>query len=304
MYKRNHFQNRNQRYNHKNTVPANVNPPPVHTVFFFNINYKERSDFFRKFAEKYGEVASIYSVSKKGIHFVTYYDIRDAKKAVEEAPFQVLDGRPVKANFAFRPGYVKENSVVLCSAVQFTPQDSKEYTEEQIINAFGQFGEIRQIRKEDSRYVIKYFDMRSTKKAIESNEPIIIDSELITPTLKLDEEGFDKGPKSQNKLHQQHQQQQRKVSYNQYKESSPESVQQTLPPYTPETFYPNPYPQYMQPTYPNYTQQTYYSYNVVPQQATQNITQTPAPTYQEPKIANSNTAETNKKSKLALLLGL
>lgn len=149
----------------KTVVPEN-NKDPVHIVFFFNISFNTKPDVVKKFAEKFGEIKTIYDRQDRGQYFVTYFDIRDAKRAVEQAPFQELDGREIKAYYAFKNDKSKKDPVIATVTVTVS---SPEVTSDSVAAKMSEFGEIRQIRKEaDNIYVVKYFDLRCVTKALEN----------------------------------------------------------------------------------------------------------------------------------------
>ena len=158
---------------HSRPIPEENNQEPCHTVFFFNIVFNISSDEFKKFAEKYGEVKTIYEKKEKGFFFVTYYDIRSAEKAMKEAPSEQLDGRPVRTNYAYKAENPKKDP--LCATILITfPSPVDNVSEDDVRNAIEPFGEIRQIRKEDNNFVVKFYDLRCASAAAEHAEPVLI----------------------------------------------------------------------------------------------------------------------------------
>ena len=276
-----YYQDQNGRNGHSKQQSGNQekNPAPVHTVFFFNINFKINFQSFRNFCEKFGEIANIYGIRPKGIYFVTYYDIRNAKRAVDEAPFNELYGRPVKANYAYKPGFAHTDPELVCSTVEFATEPGKSYNEQQIIQAFGPFGEMRQIRKDGNRFIVKYFDIRSAKKAMQATQPIKVGGDIVHPYLKLDEDGMTDLQDLKKRLEKRiekirnFENQVNRSQYNQFNsmnaDSSPEGPQQaqvvppnvTPPyqPYTQEIYAPPPYqPVPSQPVNPQFPQTSPY----------------------------------------------
>jgi RNA recognition motif-containing protein len=153
------------------------NKDPVHTVFFFNIIFGINYNEFKSFVEKFGEVSNIYEKSEKGFYFVTYYDVRSAQRAIEEAPGHLLHGRPVKANYAYKADNPRREPV--CATISVKLGDAIKINnvfDSEINDAFQKFGEIRSIKRENDNntFVVKFYDLRHAKAANESTEPILI----------------------------------------------------------------------------------------------------------------------------------
>ncbi|KAK8891455.1 hypothetical protein M9Y10_028664 [Tritrichomonas musculus] len=91
----------------------------VHTIFMYNLSYKLTNEKLNEFCSKYGEVSEIiYPLTKLGMGFVTYYDIRDAEKAVKEMNGIELNGRILHTNFAYRPpAHSKRKPEDICANV-------------------------------------------------------------------------------------------------------------------------------------------------------------------------------------------
>jgi hypothetical protein len=84
-------------------APARALHGPIHTAFFSNILFSTTIEEFTNFAREYGEIANVYSlISTKGYAFVTYFDLRNAQKAVDQANNRPLGGRAVRTNYAVK----------------------------------------------------------------------------------------------------------------------------------------------------------------------------------------------------------
>ena len=181
-------QNRGGRTSH--SVPDENNKNPVHTVFFFNILFTIKKDEFMRFAEKFGEIKNVYERPDKGFYFVTYYDIRCAKKAVDEAPNESLQGRPVKANYAYKADHTKKDPI--CATISVTlSQESSEISEMDVQDACSAFGEVRTCSHDAqnaTKYYVKYFDLRAVKRAVENQAPLFIKGVPFTVEMKIGED--------------------------------------------------------------------------------------------------------------------
>ena len=165
---------------------------PVHTVFFYNIPYHMDYNEFKSFVEKFGEVSSIYDKGEKGFYFVTYFDIRHAQRAVEEAPGQELRGRPVKAGYAYKTDHPRREIICSTIVVKFADGGSMEdITDAAVQETFSPFGELRQIKREDPEnksITVKFFDTRIPKKVLESPQPVMLAGKATVSELKIGED--------------------------------------------------------------------------------------------------------------------
>lgn len=287
------------------------NTIPVHTVFFFSIPYDIDQGVFEKFVEKFGEVSNIFKKSEKGNYFVTYYDLRSAINAVEQDRKETLNDRTVRMNYAYKAKRQRREPV--CATVSVQIQNSN-VTEDEVREAFSQFGEILSIRREnENMYVVKYYDLRSPVKAVEYTEPILLGGEKCEVKLKPGEDdgleqempevdrskvqksdshdNFRRGGRDRdrnhgrndNRNHYNNNQQMPPPSYNQYPPYPPYGYP---PPYQPPTYgYPpyNPYPpQPYQPPPPQYGQPPPQSHYGQPPPYNMQQSYPPPPQYGQP----------------------
>ena len=70
----------------------------IHTVFFYNIPYNTNVEDVRSFALQYGEIMNLHStIDSKGQVFATYFDIRNAEKAVSDVQDKEFNGRKISS---------------------------------------------------------------------------------------------------------------------------------------------------------------------------------------------------------------
>jgi RNA recognition motif-containing protein len=141
----------------------------VHTVFLFNLWFELPVDELRAFVESFGEVSSISPRLSRGMAFVTYFDIRDAQRAVAGAYGKSLAGRMVKASFAFRPPvYSGRDPTEFCSTVVVRAREHG--LEIADVAAFmQQFGEIRASGPgtQPDEFVVSFFNLRAARAALD-----------------------------------------------------------------------------------------------------------------------------------------
>jgi hypothetical protein len=101
----------------------------------------------------------------------TYFDIRDAERAVRNGMSARLRGRPVRTNFGYKPpAHCKRNlkeiaSTILCQS----SKSPSEISLEQIKTAMAVFGEIRAAEQRDAgSFVVKYYDLRDAQRCSET----------------------------------------------------------------------------------------------------------------------------------------
>ena len=160
---------------------------PIHTAFFSNIQYNVSAETFIEFAKKYGEIMNMYNlIPKKGLAFVTYYNIKDAKNAVDKANNQMLEGRQVKTNYAKKSSYPQNDPRTTCSALLVRTMPGSKLTLEKIKTEMSKFGEIYSFNEsEQNLYFIKFCDIRDAQKAvIERN----IGDDNVNIDFKIDDE--------------------------------------------------------------------------------------------------------------------
>ena len=175
-----------------NSNNTDIDHDPVHTVFFYNLPYSLDNDKFKIFVEKFGEVASLFDRHEKGFYFVTYYDVRHSKKAIEEAPGTELHGRPLKAGYAYKTDHPRKEKISSTILVKFADGSSMEsVTDQDLQEAFSPFGEVRAIRREDPSLLsikVKFYDFRIPDKVIENRQSIMIQNHPINVEIILGED--------------------------------------------------------------------------------------------------------------------
>lgn len=238
-------------------IPAK-NKKPIHTAFFSNIPFNYPIESFKQFVSQYGEIVNMYSlIDKKGIAFVTYYDIRNAEKAVEQANDKLLNGRNIRTNYANKSFFPHRDPRATCASIIIRCDKMPTNIQLQdVFNSMKEYGEIQQALpgEQPGQFIIRYYDIRDAQKAYHTtNQRLTIKNESLSMDFLLDDEDNETPPNMMNQ-----------PMYNQ-------------PPYIPQ----NPYEQpYMQQPPPNYGMPMPH-YGVPPQQIPpQQIP--PQPTYGMP----------------------
>lgn len=173
---------------------------PIHTAFFSNIQYNVSQETFYEFARKYGEIVNMYNlISKKGLAFVTYYNIKDAKNAVDKANNQMLEGRQVKTNYAKKSSYPQNDPRTTCSALLVRTMPGSKLTLEKIKIEMSKFGEIYSFAElEQNLYFIKFCDIRDAQRAVKERNLLNFGDENVSIDFKIDDEDMDAQQQMQN----------------------------------------------------------------------------------------------------------
>ncbi|OHT11355.1 hypothetical protein TRFO_19241 [Tritrichomonas foetus] len=156
----------------KNHVPSEQRTK-VHTIFMFNLQFNLKPEELEEFCSRFGDVSELnYPLTKQGMAFCTYYDLRDAERAVKDMTGQDLKGRPVKTNFAFKPPqHSKRDLKKICANVIATSEkgEKSELTMDEIKDAIGAFGDIREIEESGpGAFLVKFYDIRHAKSCEEA----------------------------------------------------------------------------------------------------------------------------------------
>lgn len=166
------------------------NRKPIHTVFLFNIDFQTTQDQIQDFAKEFGEIQLFYQPpSKKGMAFITYYDIRDAINMVDNGFGRSLNGKEIKTAYAYQPPkYSKRDPRDICSSTTFELlSKSSQLTIDDVKSAAEKFGEIRSLVDiGKGRFDVVYFDLRSAKEAVEQ-KTIEINGEKVMINYNLTE---------------------------------------------------------------------------------------------------------------------
>lgn len=254
QYRYQNQQNMNQNYQQNTNNPPKRNRKPIHTAFFSNISYDFPMEKFKEFAMSFGEVAHIYSlIPKKGFAFVTYNDIRNAEKAVENGNDRMLNNRPVKTNYADKSYFPHQDPRETCSTILVQSMSpSPKIKVHEVISVMINYGEIHNttaVEGHPGAFIVKYYNIKDAKRAME-NPTQQIGQEQCTLQFKIEDESNPDISKQQAQyrqqpmqgMYQQGYQQQQGQQYQrmpQQGQGPPQQMQQPPPP--PPQYYQQPY---------------------------------------------------------------
>ena len=120
----------------------------VRTLFIRNVDYEITEEDILTCFSQFGEVKrSFFLIEKRGIAFVTYFDIRCAEKAIKELKNYKLGKRILEVHYSVPKGNTNQNR---CSeddnqATLFLTL-SDNLTIDVVVKHFAQFGELLGVR--------------------------------------------------------------------------------------------------------------------------------------------------------------
>ncbi|CAI2162719.1 3578_t:CDS:10 [Funneliformis geosporum] len=167
-----------------NNVKFNKNDPaflearlalerPCRTLFIRNIQYGSKTELVRSKFEEYGEIRDIFDIiEKRGMLFLSFYDIRAAEKAKVEMQNYEFGGRKIDVHYSLP----KENEeMIYCDrdknqgTLFITLKEGKAPLDnEALIHHFSQFGEVkvvREYRTHPNQRFVEFWDSRACTRA-------------------------------------------------------------------------------------------------------------------------------------------
>jgi RNA recognition motif-containing protein len=155
---------------------------PIHTIFLHNLDFNVTYDEVYRFCERYGPIkVMFYPLTKPGMALCTYFDLRDAERAVKEGMSRPIRSRPVKTNFGFKPPpHAKRNLKEICSTILArSTAEASRISFAEMKSALGAFGEIRSAEERPEGIVLKFYDLRAAEKC-DQEKWVTIKGEKVT----------------------------------------------------------------------------------------------------------------------------
>ncbi|GAA98917.1 uncharacterized protein L969DRAFT_88965 [Mixia osmundae IAM 14324] len=148
---------------------------PGRTLFVRSVKYDTKPQDIRDMFERFGEIRSFYDIiGKRGMAFVSYYDLRAAQMAKERLQGTQLQGRPIDVHFGVprdedrkKACQRDDNQGTLFLTVTGAQQPIDDAALGQM---FGQFGDLRDILPSGAnphQRFIEYFDARGAETAFD-----------------------------------------------------------------------------------------------------------------------------------------
>lgn len=105
---------------HKSCQPK----APIHTIFLRNLPYDLSDEELSALCFEFGQISHLFSIANtRGIAFVTYYDIREAKNACEGLEGREVHEREIHASYAYAAPESSQKPYANCSTVSVRPNN-------------------------------------------------------------------------------------------------------------------------------------------------------------------------------------
>ncbi|KAJ5069775.1 protein mei2-like 4 [Anaeramoeba ignava] len=139
------------------------------TLFVRNIAFEATIDEIRDEFEKFGKIKRIYDIIKKrGIAFITYYDMRAAEAATRKLQNKKISGREIDIHYSV-PNSTSQDDPNNGTLYVVLKDTSKVINNDEFYKFYQKWGDIKEIRNmrnnENSKFV-EFYDLRSSEQAL------------------------------------------------------------------------------------------------------------------------------------------
>lgn len=161
------------------------------TLFVRNVSYNTSERTLMDLFKKYGEVKRVFNlIDKRGMAFITYYDIRDAQEAKRDLQGYDFEGRPLDIHYSIprddedQAKNEENNSTVFARLRGGTGplRDKPPMTNREVKRLFEEWGsvkEVRECRGKPFQKFVEFYDIRHSEKclkeAAETHKSTILD---------------------------------------------------------------------------------------------------------------------------------
>ncbi|XP_039125493.1 LOW QUALITY PROTEIN: protein MEI2-like 2 [Dioscorea cayenensis subsp. rotundata] len=143
---------------------------PSRTLFVRNLTSSVEDSELRSLFGHYGDIRAIYTGSKqRGFVMISYYDIRDARKAMRALQNKPLRRKKLDIHFSIPKENPSEKDMNQGTLVVFNLDSS--VSNDLLLRIFGACGEVKEIRETPHKHYhkfIEYYDVRAAEAALRS----------------------------------------------------------------------------------------------------------------------------------------
>ncbi|GJM91034.1 hypothetical protein PR202_ga07369 [Eleusine coracana subsp. coracana] len=140
---------------------------PSRTLFVRNINSSIEDSELRSLFEPFGDIRSMYTATKhRGFVMISYYDIRDARTAMRALQNKPLRRRKLDIHFSIPKENPSDKDMNQGTLVIFNLEPA--VSNEELLQIFGAFGEIRETPQKRHHRFIEFYDVRAAEAALRS----------------------------------------------------------------------------------------------------------------------------------------
>nr|CDI56506.1 conserved hypothetical protein [Melanopsichium pennsylvanicum 4] len=138
-----------------------------------SINFETDSEFVEQQFKQFGEIKTFFDmVNKRGIAFITYYDLRAARDAMLAMKGAIFGGRPINIHYSLPREEDKaqrcdrdKNQGTLFTVLKAGNDDLSDNALHQVFSEFGDLKKIRDYPGQRNSRFVEYFDSRACQLA-------------------------------------------------------------------------------------------------------------------------------------------
>ncbi|KAJ8325174.1 hypothetical protein QVD99_005940 [Batrachochytrium dendrobatidis] len=137
------------------------------TLFVRNVSFDATESDIRRVFEPYGEIKLVFDlISRRGIVFVTYYDLRAAERARVALQETMFAGRQIDVHYSLPKAEEKNNGD--CTVKLHLRDSRSELNGHDAQELLARFGDIKKVREDaDGDPLVEFWDMRSADSALD-----------------------------------------------------------------------------------------------------------------------------------------
>lgn len=158
----------------KSEAPAKEKP--TRTLFVRNISYDYSPDEIEQMFAKYGQIKKFFNlISKRGMAFITYYDLRHADKAKRELQDMKVNGRSIDIHYSLPKDEEKDqdedpNNGTLFITIRNAIQPIGNTEVRKFFEALGDVREVRDCRNSPTQKFVEFWDLRDCQSVYDSQQ--------------------------------------------------------------------------------------------------------------------------------------
>ncbi|KAJ5069192.1 protein mei2-like 4 [Anaeramoeba ignava] len=179
-----HLNIQNNEDSEKKELPAKIKTTktPTRVLFIRNIAFEATKKDVEETFKKYGDIKLIHDlITKRGLVFVIYYDLRAAMVARRRLQDFDICGRKIDIHFSISyPVFNSEtpNHGQLLLALKNTRRLLRNKDVEHLFTVWGEIRRIQDYNNDDFSKILEYYDTRATDKAIKKANRRILNGRL------------------------------------------------------------------------------------------------------------------------------
>eukprot|EP00029_Vermamoeba_vermiformis_P007110 TRINITY_DN297_c0_g1_i2.p1 TRINITY_DN297_c0_g1~~TRINITY_DN297_c0_g1_i2.p1 ORF type:complete len:388 (+),score=36.08 TRINITY_DN297_c0_g1_i2:98-1261(+) len=164
------------RQNDREKSEAPAKEKPTRTLFVRNISYDYSPDEIEQMFAKYGKIKKFFNlISKRGMAFITYFDLRHADKAKRELQDYKVNGRSIDIHYSLPKDEEKDqeedpNNGTLFITIRNATQPIGNTEVRKFFEGFGDVREVRDCRNSPTQKFVEFWDLRDCQNVYDNQQ--------------------------------------------------------------------------------------------------------------------------------------